>query len=221
MKIIQTPNGIQMVDDVEVKSTSMELTYEKSEVPQELIDECNRLAKETGETQFIFDSNMSNKIANHYNNKDEKREDTIDLILSDSAFHIGSETHFKELPSRFAYYDSEIRLTDRYKRYDYVVNFLKSLTFEPSFSNVGKEYEQSYTLDLIEDSKRHKFIIRVSPNLFIRIIFFGEEGQKIPYEGFFNKLEIIKSLQYNCPNSYKEILRNKKLEGILNKKETD
>ena len=34
MKIIQTPNGIQLVDDVEVKSTSMELTYEKSEVTQ-------------------------------------------------------------------------------------------------------------------------------------------------------------------------------------------
>lgn len=200
--------------------TSIELTYERTEVPQELIDECDRLAKETGETQFIFDSNMSNKISNYYSEKDLKRETTIDILLGD-IFHIGSETHFKELPSRFAYYDSEIRLTDRYKRYDYVVEFLNSLTFEPSFSNVGKEYEQSYTLDLIEDNKRHKFIIRVSPNLFIRIIFFGEEGQKIPYEGFFNKLEIIKSLQYNCPNSYKEILRNKKLEGILNKKETN
>lgn len=218
MKIIQTPNGIQLVDDVEVKSTSMELTYEKSEVTQELIDECNKLAEETGETQFIFDSNMSNKISNYYSDKDLKGEASIDLVLGD-IFHIGSETHFKELPSRFAYYDSEIRLTDRYRRYDYVVNFLKSLTFEKSFTNVGREYEQSYTLDLIEDGERHKFIIRVSPNLFIRIIFFGEEGQKIPYEGYFNKLKIIKSLQDNCPHSYKEILRNKKLEGILNKKE--
>ena len=221
MKIIQTPNGIQVVDDVEVKSTSMELTYERSEVPQELIDECNKLSEETGETQFIFDSNMSNKIANHYNSKEEKREATIDLILSDSAFHIGSETHFKELPSRFAYYDSEIRLTDRYKRYDYVVEFLKNLTFEPSFSNVGREYEQSYILELNENGNFYKFIIRISPNLFIKIIFFNEEGQKIPYEGFFNKSKILKSLQENCPNSYKEIIRNKKLEDILNKKETN
>jgi len=219
MKIIQTPNGIQVVDDVEVKSTSMELTYERSEVPQELIDECNKLSEETGETQFIFDSNMSNKIANHYNSKEEKREATIDLILSDSAFHIGSETHFKELPSRFAYYDSEIRLTDRYKRYDYVVSFLKELTFEPSFSNVGREYEQSYILELYEDGKYYKYIIRVTPNLFIRIIFFNEDGQKISYEGFFNRSKILKSLQDYCPNSFKEIVREKKLEDILNKKE--
>lgn len=201
--------------------TSIELTYERTEVPQELIDECDRLAKETGETQFIFDSNMSNKIANHYNNKEEKREATIDLILSDSVFHIGSETHFKELPSRFAYYDSEIKLTDRYKRYDYVVSFLKGLTFEPSFSNVGREYEQSYILELTEHNQFYKFIIRVSPNLFIKIIFFSEEGQKIPYEGFFNKSKILESLQKNCPSSYKEIIRERKLEDILNKTENN
>jgi len=164
---------------------------------------------------------MSNKISNYYSEKDLKRETTIDILLGD-IFHIGSETHFKELPSRFAYYDSEIKLTDRYKRYDYVVSFLKSLTFEPSFSNVGREYEQSYILELIEVNKRYNFIVRVSPNLFIKIIFFSvEEGQKIPYEGFFNKLEIIKSLQDNCPSSYREIIRERKLKDILNKKETN
>lgn len=199
----------------------MELTYEKSEVPQELIDECNRLADETGEIQFIFDSDMSNKINQYYSSiVEEKREVNIDLILSEDIFHIGSETHFKELPSRFAYYDSEIRLTDRYKRYDYVVNFLKSLTFEPSPSNVGREYEQSYILELNGYDQFYKFIIRVSPNLFIKVIFSGEDGQKIPYEGFFNKSKIINSLQENCPNSFKEVLRKflreKKLEDLLN-----
>lgn len=201
--------------------TSIELTYERTEVPQELIDECDRLAKETGETQFIFDSSMSNKISNYYSEKDLKRGNVIDILLGD-IFHIGSETHFKELPSRFAYYDSEIKLTDRYKRYDYVVSFLKILTFESSFSNVGREYEQSYILELTEHNQLYKFIIRVSPNLFIKIIFFSvEEGHKVLYEGFFNKLEIIKSLQENCPSSYKEIIREKKLEDILNKKETN
>lgn len=223
MKIIQTKNGIQVLDDVEpFNPTDMDLTYERSEVPQNIIDECDKLAEETGETQFIFDNNMSNKIKQYYSsNVEEKREVNIDLVLSDDIFHVGSETHFKELPSRFAYYDSEIKLTDRYKRYDYVVNFLKGLTFEPSFSNVGREYEQSYILELNECGKLYKFIIRVSPNLFIKVIFFGLEGQKIPYEGFFNRSKILKSLQENCPISYKEIIRERKLEDILNKKETN
>jgi len=194
----------------------IKLTYERTEVPQKLIDDCNKLSSETGEIYFIFDSNMSNKISNYYSDKEEKREANIDLILSDDVFHIGSEIHFRELPSRFSYYDTEIRLTDRYKRYDYVVNFLKSLKFEPSFSNVGREFEQSYLLELFEFDKLFKFIIRVSPNLFIKIIFSGEDGQKITYEGFFNKSRIVKSLQDNCPMSYKKIIRDKKIEEIIN-----
>jgi hypothetical protein len=194
---------------------SIDLTYERNEVPQKLIDECNKLADKTGETQFIFDSNMSNKIANHYNNKEEKRESTIDLVLSDDFFHVGSEYQFKDLPSRFAYYDSEIRLTDRYKRYDYVVNFLKSLAFESSPSNFGREYEQSYILEMNEDGKIYKSIIRVTPNLFIKVIFFGDDVQKVLYDGFFNKSKILKSIQDNFPVSFKWILRDRILNIIL------
>jgi len=225
MKIIQTPNGIQLVDDsvseidVEVKTTSMEFTYERSEIPKELIDECNKIAEETGETQFIFDNDVSKKIMNHQN-KDDQRNTKIDLFLSDSAYHIGDETEFAQLPSRFAYYDSEIRLTDRYKRYDYVVNFLKNLTFEPGLSNFGPEYEQSFVLSLNENDHWYKFIIRVSPNLFISIISDSSESKKVGgYTGYFNKSKIYDSIQSRCPNSFKEIIRERKLEDILNKKE--
>ena len=164
---------------------------------------------------------MSNKISNYYSDKDLKGESSIDLVLGD-IFHIGSETEFTKLPSRFAYYDSETRLTDRYKRYDYVVNFLKNLAFEPGLSNFGPEYEQSFVLSLNENDHWYKFIIRVSPNLFISIISNSSESKKVAtggYTGYFNKSKIYDSIQSRCPNSFKEIIRKRKLEDILNKKE--
>lgn len=193
----------------------MELTYERSEIPKSLIDECNKLSEETGETQFIFDNDMSTKISNHYTSKNDKREYTIDLLLASDNYHIGSETHFKELPSRFAYYDSEIRLTGRYDRYKYVVDFLTNLTFIPSQTNLGPEFEQSYTLDLYEDDNHYKFIVRVKPNLFIDIISHGSIIDISKYSGYFNKSIILKILQENCPNGYKTILRDRKLESLL------
>jgi hypothetical protein len=208
----------------DVKTDYMELTYERSDIPQELIDECNKLSDETGEIYFIFDRDMTSKIENHYlTDKQTKRNSTIDIILPDNnKYYIGGEVEFGYLPSRFAYYDTEIRLTDRYTRYKYVKDFLDNLTFEPGLSNLGPEFEQSFVLELEEDSVRYKFLIRIQPNLFVRVMFLGsiQETEKL-YDGFFSKSDIYKSIQRKCPNSFRKIIRERKLEDILNKKETN
>lgn len=192
----------------------MDLTYERSEIPKFLIDECNRLSEETGEIQFIFDNDMSHKLSNKYSSIDDNRESKIDLILSDCNYHIGSETHFKELPSRFAYYDTEIRLSGRYDRYKYVVDFLTKLTFTPGISNLGPEFEQSYVLSVYEDDEHYKFIVRLKPNLFIDIISHSNCGGS-KYSGYFKKSVILETILSNCPNAYKSIIRNEKIDILF------
>lgn len=189
------------------------MILEKSEIPQELIDECEELSKKTGDVYFIFDSKVSNEIKKSRSDKSDLREIAIDEILGENIFHIGSEIEFKELPSRFAYYDTEIKLTNRYKRYEFVTNYIKSIGFKPSQLNLGQEYEQSF---LIEDSK-FKLVIRLRPNLFMTFLTQTEDDiyLRTRYDGFFSKEKIMEVLQNTHPD-LKEVIRDIKLEELLN-----
>lgn len=178
-------------------------------IPQEIIDECENLSKLDGKTYFIFDTHFSNEISKiKYPNisKSLERDHKISEILNENTkFHIGTIDDFKEIPSRFAHYDTEIKLTNRYKRYDYVINYLQSLGFNPSQFNLGKEYEQSY---IIEITGKFKIVIRVKPNLFITILTQTEDDRylKIRYDGFFNKVKIMDV----CKNTHTKITQTMK-----------
>jgi hypothetical protein len=141
------------------------------------------------------------------------REIVIDEILGENVFYIGDETEFKELPSRFAYYDTEIKLTNRYKRYEFVTNYIKSIGFKPSQFNLGQEYEQSF---LIED-RNFKLVIRLRPNLFMTFLTQTVDDDHLinRYDGFFSKEKIMEVLQNTHPD-LKEVIRDIKLKQILN-----
>jgi hypothetical protein len=192
------------------------MILEKSEIPQELIDECEDLSLKHQKTYFILDNKVSSMIKKVRLRSDvsEKRNIIIDEILDENLFYICSEDDFKELPSRFAYYDTEIKLTNRYKRYEYVVNYIKSIGFEPSQFNIGQEYEQSF---IIEIPSKCKLVIRLRPNLFMSFSTqtINDEYLSIKYDGFFNKEKIMSVLQNTHPDM-KPYIRETKLNQILN-----
>lgn len=187
-------------------------------IPQEIIDECENLSKLEGKTYFIFDTNLSNeieKIKDPDVTKAIDRNNKISEILNENIkFHIGGIDIFKEMPSRFDHYDTEIKLTNRYKRYDYVVNYLQSLGFEPNEFNIGKEYEQSYILEIPGEVK---MVIRLRPNLFLTILTqtATDDYLKVRYDGFFNKEKIMDVYQNTHPAMI-QMVRDVKLKEILN-----
>lgn len=191
-----------------------DFTYECSEIPQDLIDECEKLSRENDGVYFIFDNSISDLINNRYlSNKVEKREIIIDqLINKNDKFHIGTEMYFREMPSRFSYYDTETKQTDRYKKYKILTDFLDTLGFISNREfNFGPEYDQSYTLSIEGKS----FIARIKPNLFLSIQcgFINDHPNNI-FDGFFSRSRIMESMKKESPNLI-EVIRDIKLNTII------
>lgn len=164
--------------------------YENTEIPQILIDECEAQAIKNKEVMFIFDGKITTIAVKNVST----REDKLSFVLGEfdeeledykDTYHIGDEAYFKLLPSRFSYYDTETKEVNRYKKYKKVIDFIQAFEFEPSLSNFGPEYEQSFFGQIAQE----RFIIRVKPNLFITVI--DTSTNKTIYNEFFKNDKII------------------------------
>ena len=219
MNIRQLPDGTIEIDDgsnpegfIQEEST---WEYEKSEIDQFFIDECEKRAEETGETHFLFDTKISHLIKRkNILNKEDQRESDLSQLLEDETYHIGTEIDFNMMPSRFSYYDTETKLKCRYEKYSFVVDFIKNLGFEPSEFNLGPEMEQAYILYLKEYEEYEKFIIRVQPNLFLKLIVEKDDFRTI-YNGFFSKRKIFEAIDKSSGNLSKVLIRDAKIKNIL------
>jgi hypothetical protein len=224
MKVIQLPDGtIQIINEDEKPDGFIEeLNVEsvQSEVPQSLIDECERLCKD-GRTRFIFDKHLTNTARKRISHsKKETRDINLDEILLDE-YYISDEEEFNLMPSRFPYYDTETKMTCRWTKHKVVTEWFEKLGFKPGLSNVGPEFEQAFTLSVYDDETGgilYKCILRIQPNLFVNLI--AEHGDfieniKTMYKGFFKKSEILRLLNETSPSIYKMVVREVKLEEIL------
>ena len=224
MKVIQLPDGtIQIINEDEKPDGFIEeLNVEsvQSEVPQSLIDECERLCKD-GRTKFIFDKHLTNTARKRISHsKKETRDINLDEILLDE-YYISDEEEFNLMPSRFPYYDTETKMTCRWTKHKVVTEWFEKLGFKPGLSNVGPEFEQAFTLSVYDDETGgilYKCILRIQPNLFVNLI--AEHGDfieniKTMYKGFFKKSEILRLLNETSPSIYKMVVREVKLEEIL------
>jgi hypothetical protein len=224
MKVIQLPDGtIQIINEDEKPDGFIEeLNVEsvQSEVPQSLIDECERLCKD-GRTRFIFDKHLTNTTRKRISHsKKETRDINLDEILLDE-YYISDEEEFNLMPSRFPYYDTETKMTCRWTKHKVVTEWFEKLGFKPGLSNVGPEFEQAFTLSVYDDETGgilYKCILRIQPNLFVNLI--AEHGDfieniKTMYKGFFKKSEILRLLNETSPSIYKMVVREVKLEEIL------
>ncbi len=224
MKVIQNSDGTISIlnEDEKPDGHVEEISVEKvsSDIPQSLIDECERLSKD-GMTRFIFDKHLTNTARRRVSSsKQETRDIDIDDILSDD-YYISDEDEFNLMPSRFPYYDTETKTTCRWSKHKMAIEWFKKLGFEPGLSNVGPEFEQSFTLSVYDEETGgilYKCILRVQPNLFISLV--AEHGDfieniKTVYKGFFKKREILRLLAETSPDIYKMIVRDVKLEEIF------
>jgi hypothetical protein len=224
MKVIQLPDGtIQIINEDEKPDGFIEeLNVEsvQSEVPQSLIEECERLCKD-GKTRFIFDKHLTNVARKRISHsKKETRDINLDEILLDE-YYISDEEEFNLMPSRFPYYDTETKMSCRWTKHKVVTEWFEKLGFKPGLSNVGPEMEQSFTLSVYDDETGgilYKCILRIQPNLFVNLI--AEHGDfieniKTMYKGFFKKSEILRLLNETSPSIYKMVVREVKLEEIL------
>jgi hypothetical protein len=219
MNIIQLPDGTIQIDDgskpdghVEEESTFI---YERSAIDQYFIDECEKRAEKTGETHFLFDTKLSHLVKKkNILNKEDRRESDLSELLESEAYHIGTEMDFNMMPSRFSYYDTETKLKCRYQKYSLVLDFIKSLGFEASEFNFGPEMEQSYILHLREGETQEKFIIRLQPNLFLKLIHMRDDFNTI-YNGFFSKTKIFEAIDKHSGILSKVLIRDAKIKDIL------
>lgn len=219
MNIRQLPDGTIEIDDgskpdgfVQDESS---WEYERSEIEQYFIDECEKRAEETGETHFLFDTKLSHLIKRkNILNKEDRRESDLSELLENDAYHIGTEMDFNQMPSRFSYYDTETKLKCRYEKYSLVLDFIKSLGFEPSEFNFGPEMEQAYILDLREGEESEKFIVRLQPNLFLKILHMKDDFNTI-YNGFFSRTKIFEAIDKHSGNLSKILIRDAKIKDIL------
>ena len=221
---MQLPDGtIQIINEDEKPDGFIEeLNVEsvQSEVPQSLIEECERLCKD-GRTRFIFDKHLTNTARKRISHsKKETRDINLDEILLDE-YYISDEEEFNLMPSRFPYYDTETKMSCRWTKHKVVTEWFEKLGFKPGLSNVGPEMEQSFTLSVYDDETGgilYKCILRIQPNLFVNLI--AEHGDfieniKTMYKGFFKKSEILRLLNETSPSIYKMVVREVKLEEIL------
>ena len=221
---MQLPDGTNQIINEDEKPDGFieELNVEsvQSEVPQSLIDECERLCKD-GKTRFIFDKHLTNVARKRISHsKKETRDINLDEILLDE-YYISDEEEFNLMPSRFPYYDTETKMSCRWTKHKVVTEWFEKLGFKPGLSNVGPEMEQSFTLSVYDDETGgilYKCILRIQPNLFVNLI--AEHGDfieniKTMYKGFFKKSEILRLLNETIPSIYKMVVREVKLEEIL------
>jgi hypothetical protein len=192
-------------------------TYERSDIPKSLIDECNQLG-ENGNIYFIFDKKIKNIVNRNNTSIEVLRDNRLDEILDDECkYYIADENEFNSMPSRFAYYDSEIKLSGRYDRYNHVLNFFKILNFEPGFGNFGPELEQAFFYIVSYKDVSYKIILRIQPNLFIHLKKVDENGREKTYNGFFSKSRIYDFLKSTMGDSeFKALVRDSKLEQLFN-----
>lgn len=219
MNIRQLPDGTIEIDDgskpegfVQEESS---WEYERSEIDQYFIDECEKRAEETGEIHFLFDTKLSHFVKRkNILNKEDRRESDLSELLEDDAYHIGTEIEFNQMPSRFSYYDTETKLKCRYEKYSFVLDFINSLGFEPSEFNYGPEMEQAYILELREAEYVEKFIIRLQPNLFLKLIHMRDDFNTL-YNGFFSKRKMFEAIDKHSGNLSKILIRDAKIKNIL------
>ena len=194
-----------------------ELKIETADIEQSLIDKCEKLAEETSMTHFLFDTDTSLKIKKLtiYDNSD-RRDIILSELIDNDPYEIGNENDFRVMPSRFSYYDTETKLTCRYKKHNFATEWFKQIGFTSGEFNYGAEYENSFTLEL-EDGD--KLIIRLQPNLTLKLIH-TEELHMVIYSGFFSKVNILNAIERKLPD-FKSIVRDEKINIIIdNEKES-
>ena len=196
------------------------------------IQECERLATETGEPHFVLDWKTLHEIKKKSaENKEDKREVDLEEILDEQEYEIGDWTTVQQMPSMEIIYDSVSKLTDKEERTKWAVKQLERLGFTTNSIfdlvdeedreglNINYNMEFSMTLSL---EHRDELGAKISPNLLTKITHFTTDPNNFTYElneiynGYLIIADIIEVISKNVKgDAMKTVIRDMKITNIL------
>lgn len=195
-----------------------------------IINECERLAQETGEPHFVLDWKTLHEIKKKTaENKEDKREADLEEILDEQEYEIGDWTTVQQMPSMEIFYDSVSKLTNQEERTKWAINQLERLGFiinsiidlvdeedrEGLCVNYNMEFSMRLPLGHGEDLNA-----KISPNLLTKITHFTinsviYELNEI-YNGYLITDDILEAITNNVnAEAMKPIIRDMKITNLL------
>ena len=195
-----------------------------------IINECERLAQETGEPHFVLDWKTLHEIKKKTaENKEDKREADLEEILDEQEYEIGDWTTVQQMPSMEIFYDSVSKLTNQEERTKWAINQLERLGFiinsiidlvdeedrEGLCVNYNMEFSMRLPLGHGEDLNA-----KISPNLLTKITHFTinsviYELSEI-YNGYLITDDILEAITNNVKaEAMKPVIRDMKITNLL------
>lgn len=195
-----------------------------------IINECERLAQETGEPHFVLNWKTLHEIKKKsVVNKEDKREVDLEEILDEQEYEIGDWTTVQQMPSMEIFYDSVSKLTNQEERTKWAINQLERLGFiinsiidlvdeedrEGLCVNYNMEFSMRLPLGNGEDLNA-----KISPNLLTKITHFTinsviYELSEI-YNGYLITDDILEAITNNVKEvAMKPVIRDMKITNLL------
>ena len=195
-----------------------------------IINECERLAQETGEPHFVLNWKTLHEIKKKsVVNKEDKREVDLEEILDEQEYEIGDWTTVQQMPSMEIFYDSVSKLTNQEERTKWAINQLERLGFiinsiidlvdeedrEGLCVNYNMEFSMRLPLGHGEDLNA-----KISPNLLTKITHFTinsviYELSEI-YNGYLITDDILEAITNNVKaEAMKPVIRDMKITNLL------
>ena len=195
-----------------------------------IINECERLAQETGEPQFVLNWKTLHEIKKKTAvNKEDKREVDLEEILDEQEYEIGDWRTIQLMPSMEIFYDSVSKLTNQEERTKWAINQLERLGFITNsiidlvdeedrkglYVNYNMEFSMRLPLGHGEDLNA-----KISPNLLTKITHFTinsviYELSEI-YNGYLITDDILEAITNNVKaEAMKPVIRDMKITNLL------
>lgn len=203
------------------------------------IQECERLALDTGEPHFVLSWNTLHQIKKlAAENKEDKREADLEEILDEEEYSVGDWSQVTQMPSMEIYYDSVSKQSDKTKRTKWAISQMEKLGFEynsifnllpederPPYDHfVYRTKEFSMKMDLEHGDSLNA---KISPNLMTTVTHFTTfESSKVSsghevalreiYRGYLITADIVEAIAKNVnAESMKHVVRDIKLQDLL------
>jgi hypothetical protein len=201
------------------------------------INECERLALETGEPHFVLSWKTLHEIKKKsMADKDDRRDADLEEILDEEEYTVGDWHTVLQMPSMTIYYDSVSKLTEQKDRITWAINRLEKLGFQKNsiFDLIDEEdrgvlktnYNMEFTMKF--ELEYGDFIsATISPNLLSKIKQFSttkSDKTTIGHEMIFREIyhgyliteDIIEAIADNVKaESMKPIVRDLKINELL------
>ena len=208
----------------------MDCTITKANDLKNIINECERLAQETGEPHFVLDWKTLHEIKKKTaENKEDKREADLEEILDEQEYEIGDWTNIQQMPSMEIFYDSVSKLTNQKERTKWAIKQLERLGFtinsifdlvdeedrENLYINYNMEFSMRLTLEHGEELN-----VKISPNLLTKITHITINsfiyGLNEIYNGFLITDDILEAITNNVKaEAMKPVIRDMKITNLL------